>query len=160
MRILINNAERLVLIAIISLLLTVTGGSSLTFAEEEPDLEVPFLGVTIGVVEAPTVSLSLIKEIRQVSATYEHHIVATALQAMRVTEGVKAVPEVMVATDDMGSFPSPEQSLYPDYLAKRFSQFRYTVDSNGIVSVDAFFADTEAQLVMVEQWLDRLEEDK
>lgn len=158
MRLVINNAERIILIAIISLIFIVAGRSSFTFAKQEPDLEFSFMGMTRTVAKAPSVSSSLIKEVCAVSATYEHGIVSTALQLMRVTEGVKAVPAVTVSTNDMANFPSPKHSLYPDYLVKRFSQFKYTVNSNGIVSIDSSVITPGAQLDKIEQWLERLEE--
>jgi hypothetical protein len=89
---------------------------------------------------------SLIKEVREVSASYEHCVVTNALQSMRVIEGVKEVPAVTVATNDMKNFPSPEHSLYPHYLSKRFSQFAYTVNEDGIVSVDTSTATTDELL--------------
>lgn len=159
MRLLIKNTERIILIAIISLLLIVAEGSSFTFAKPEPILKIPFQGLTVARAEASTVSSSFMEEVCAVSATYEHHVVSTALQLMRVTEGVKEIPAVTVATNDMGSFPSPEHSLYPDYLAKKFSQFKYTVNNGGIVSVDAAVTTTEAQLEEIAKWLERLEED-
>ncbi|MFC1931380.1 hypothetical protein ACFLXJ_04205 [Chloroflexota bacterium] len=158
MRFLIRNAERLVLLGIIAFLLFLVTGSSATFAKSGHDLNIPFVGAAIALVEAPAVQLDLVREVREVSATYEHYIVSTALQSMRVLDGVKEVPSVTVATNDMENFPSSEQSLYPDYLTKRFSQFRYTVSSDGVVSVDASVAKTEVQLDRIEQWLDQLEE--
>ena len=157
MRFVINNAERLILVGIISFLFIVVTGSSSTFAQSEHDLNISFMGVTMTLEEAPTVQLDLVKEVREVSATYEHYIVSTALQSMRVLESIKEVSSVTVATSDMENFPSSEHSLYPDYLTKRFSQFRYTVSSNGIVSVDTSVAKTEVQLERIEQWLEKLE---
>jgi len=150
MRLVIKNAERIILIAIISFLFIVVEGSSFTFAKPEPD-------ATMARAKTSAVPFDLIKEVREVSATYEHHIVSTALQLMRVTERVKAVPAVTVATNDMGSFPSPNHSLYPDYLAKRFSQFQYTVNDKGIISVDTVVTTTDTQLERIEKWLERLE---
>ena len=79
---------------------------------------------------------------------------------MRVTEGLKVVPAVTVSTNDMACFPSLEHCLFPDYLDKRFSQFRYTVNSDGIVNVDTSGATTDALLEEIEQWLNRLKEEK
>ncbi len=157
MRLVIKNAERIILIAIISFLFIVVEGSSFTFAKPEPVSKIPFKDVIMARAKTSTVSLSFLKEVREVSATYEHHIVSTALQLMRVTERVKAVPAVTVATNDMGSFPSPKHSLYPDYLAKRFSQFQYTVNDKGIISVDTVVTTTDTQLEGIEKWLERLE---
>ena len=43
-------------------------------------------------------------------------------------------------------------------LVKRFSQFEYTVSSDGIITVDTSMATTEDQLDEIEQWLEQLEE--
>ncbi|MFQ5996231.1 MAG: hypothetical protein ACE5KP_01215 [Dehalococcoidales bacterium] len=160
LKLLINNAERIIVIAIISFIFFGANGGSFTFAKPEYVLGIPFEGKTVTIAGQPTVSLSVIREVREVSATYEHHTVATALQLMRVTEGVKEVPVVTVSTNDMGSFPSSKHSLYPNYLAKRFSLFKYIVNSEGIVSIDAPAATTEAQLEKIEKWLERLEKDR
>ncbi|MFC1986360.1 hypothetical protein ACFLWC_05150 [Chloroflexota bacterium] len=85
---------------------------------------------------------------------------STALQSMRVEEGLKQTPLVRASTNDMACFPSREHYLFPDYLDKRFSQFKYTVDSKGIVSVDTSWATTDAFLEKIKQLLDRLEERK
>jgi hypothetical protein len=157
MRLVIKNAERIILIAIISFLFIVAEGSSFTFAKPEPVSKIPFQDVTTARTKTSTAQLSFIKEAREVSTTYEHHIVSTALQLMRVTERVKAVPAVTAATNDMGSFPSPKHSLYPNYLSKRFSQFKYTVNDKGIVNVDTVVTTTDTQLERIEKWLERLE---
>ena len=70
---------------------------------------------------------------------------------------MKRVPLVTVSTNDMTCFPSREHCLSPDYLDKRFGQFKYTVDSKGIVSVDTSWATTDAFLEKIKQLLDRLE---
>jgi len=160
MRLLIKNAERIILIAIISLIFIVASGSSFTFAEPEHVLKMPFKGAAVTMAQPSTASVSFMREVCEVSATYEHHIVSTTLQLMRVIEGVKVVPAVTVLTNDMGSFPSPKHSLYPEYLTKRFSQFKYTVTSDGIVSVDSSVATIEAQLEKIEKWLEQIEKDK
>ena len=106
--------------------------------------------------EASHAAVSLIEDIRGLVATYERNIIATAVQSMRVVEGLRVVPAVTVATNDMASFPSPEYCLFPDYLDRRFSQFQYTVDSNGTVTVDASTATTDNFLEKIEQILKEL----
>jgi len=117
----------LVIVLLVWLILSSLGGS---LARAEPD----------------TSLAGLLTEVREVSAAYEHHVVSNALQWMRITEGVKEVRPVTAATNDMQNFPSPEHGLYPHYLSKRFSQFAYTVDKDGIVRVDASFATTDEVL--------------
>jgi hypothetical protein len=147
MRLLVKNIERTILVAVIAVVFVVAGRGSFTFAKPEQSVtELPFLGVILIVEGDPKLASTLMAEVREVSASYEQSLISTALQAMRVIEGVKVVPAVAAATNDMGSFPSPEHSLYPDFLAKRFSQFEYTVDSNGIVTVAASATAAEAGL--------------
>ncbi len=153
-------ARQVILIAVISLLLITTGGTSLAFAKPEHTLATPFKGVAITVTEASSAAISLIEDIRGVVATYERNIVSTALQSMRVIEDLRKMPPVTVSTNDMAHFPSPEHPLFPDYLDKRFSQFKYTVDSQGIVTVDTSGATTDTLLEKIEQLLNRLAEEE
>ena len=90
-------------------------------------------------------------------ATFERSVVSTALQSMRVEENLKEMPTVTAPTNDMAGFPSQEHPLFPNYLDRRFTQFQYTVDSKGIISVDTSWAITDAFLEKIEQTLDRLE---
>jgi len=149
--------QRAILIAVISLLSIFLGGTSLAFAQPEHALATPFKGVAITVTMTSSEAISLIEDIRQLVATYERNIVSTALQSMRVVEGVGEVPPVTISTNDMARFPSPECCLFPDYLDKRFSQFKYTVDSDGIVRVDPSGATTDVLLKKIKQRLARLE---
>ena len=152
--------QRAISIAIISLLLILIGGTSLAFVQPENALATPFKGVAITMTKVPSATISLIEEIRRVVATYERNTISTTLQSMRVTEGLKVVPAVTVSTNDMACFPSTEHCLFPDYLDKRFSQFKYTVDSDGIVSVDTSSVTTDALIEKINRWLDQLPEVK
>ncbi len=147
-----------VVIALLSTLLILSGGTALAFANPEHPIAAPFKGIAITATQASSGAISLIEYIRGVIATYERNIVSTALQSMRVTEGLGVVPAVTVSTNDMARFPSPDHCLFPDYLDKRFSQFKYTVDSSGIMSVDTSGATTDALLEKIKQLFDRLAE--
>ena len=151
-------AQRAVLIAVALVILMVVGGSSFAVAQPEHTLSAPFKGVAITVVEAASAAIGLIEDIRGVVAAYERNIISSTLQSMRVIEGLGQVPAVTVPTNDMARFPSPEHCLFPDYLDRRFSQFKYTVDSRGAVSVDTSGATTDALLEEIEQFLERLAE--
>ena len=70
---------------------------------------------------------------------------------------MERVPLVTMSTNNMTCFPSREYCLFPDYLDKKFSQFKYTVDSKGIVSGDTSWVTTDAFLEKIKQLLDRLE---
>ena len=152
--------RRVVLGVVITLLAIFLGGTSLAFAKPGHALATPFRGVAITVVKTSSGAISLIEYIRGVVATHERSTVATALQTMRIEEGLEQVPPVAVSTNDMSGFPSREYSLFPDYLETRFSQFRYTVDSKGIVSVDTSWATTDAFLGKLKRLLERLEKRK
>ena len=149
--------RRVVLGVVITLLAIFLGGTSLAFAKPEHALATPFRGVAITVVKTSTGAISLIEYIRGIAATHERNIVSTALQSMRVDEGLEWVPQVTAPTNDMARFPSEEYHLFPDYLETGLSQFRYTVDSKGIVSVDTSWATTDAFLKKLRQLLERLE---
>ena len=148
--------QQATLAAVALLLLMLFGGTSLAFAKPEHSMATPFKGIAITVTEAPNAVISLIEDIRGVAAGYERNIVSTALQSMRVIEGLKKIRPVAVSTNDMAYFPSSKHPLFPDYLDKRFSQFKYTVDSRGIVSVHTSGATTDALLEKIEQLLGRL----
>lgn len=143
-----------VLVVLFSVLL---GGTSLAFTKPEHALAAPFRGLTITLTRTSAGAIGLIYDVRGRIATFERQVVSTALQLMIIEEGLKEIPSVTVSTNDMTRFPSREHALFPDYLDKRFSQFKYTVDSKGIISVDTSWAITDAFLDKIKQLLDRLE---
>jgi len=150
--------QRVVSAAAIAVLAIVFGGTALAFAKPEHALATPFKGIAITLTKASVEAISLIDDVRGVTATHEHQIVSTALQAMRVEEGLKEIAPVSEYTNDMMRFPSQEHCLFPSYVNKRFTQFKYTVDSKGIVSVDTSWATTDAFLEKIKQLLERLGE--
>ena len=157
MRFLCINVPRVVLIAVFSLFFIVAGKSYFTFAQPEQGDELSFLNSDMSAAESPALSSNLIEEAREISALYEHYIVSNALQSMRVIERVKEVPEITLATNDMARFPSAEHSLYPHYVTKRYSQFRYTVDSDGIVDIDTASPTVVCHLEQIEDCLSGIE---
>ena len=157
MRVLFINVPRVVFIVIISLFFLTLGKSYFTFAQTDDGMEFSFMNSKMSIAESPALSLSLIEAVQDISALYEHNIISSALQSMRITEVVKAVPAVTLATNDMANFPSAEHSLYPHYLAKRYSQFKYTVDGDGIVDIDAASPTTVCNLEQTEDRLKYIE---
>lgn len=149
---------RAVLIALILLLAIFVGGTSFAFAQPQHTMATPFRGAAITVLKAPAGAIGLIEDIRGVVAGYERNTVYTSLQSMRVVEGLRDVPPVKVPTNDMTRFPSPQHPLFPNYLDKKVSQFKYTVDSDGVVTVHTSGATTDSLLEKIEQLLHRLEE--
>lgn len=146
--------------AAIVLLSMFIGGTSLAFTNPEHVLATPFRGIAITASKTVVGAVELIEVVRGVGATSERKTVSTALQSMRVQESMKIVPAVTVPTNDMAGFPSQESRLFPDYLDKRFSQFRYTVNGKGIVSVDTSWATTDDFIENIKQLIERLERGK
>ncbi len=157
MRLLYINVPRFVLIAIVSLSFLIMGRSYFTFAQTENGMEFSFASLKMSVAETPAVSSGLIEEVQEVSALYEHYIISAALQSMRVSERVKEMPDVSMATNDMAKFPSAEHSLYPHYLTKRYSQFKYTADSDGIIDIDTTSPTIVCNLEQIENYLNSIE---
>lgn len=149
---------QVVLAIVIALFSILLGGTSFAFAKPEHTLATPFKGIAITLTMAPASAVHLIEYVRGIVAMYERTIVSEALQSMRVDTGLKGITLVVVPTNDMASFPSREHPLFPSYLETRFSQFKYTVDSNGAVKVDTYWAATATFLEKTKQLLDRLEE--
>lgn len=137
MRFLYMNVLRVWFLAIISLFSLILGSNHFIFAQSDGGTQLSFFDSKVATAEYSALSSSLVEKAQDVSALYEHNVVTSALQAMRVIEGVKVVPAVTSPTNDMANFPSAEHSLYPNYLAKRYSQFSYTVDGDGVVGIDA-----------------------
>jgi len=152
-----RTEQRVITVAVSVLLIIGVAGTSLAFARPDHALAAPFRGTAVTIAQISDGAISLIEDARGVAATSERQIVSTALQLMRIEEGVKAVTPVSVPTNDMANFPSPENSLYPDYLDGRSSQFRYTVDEYGIVSVHTSTATTDQLLDRIERLLYELE---
>lgn len=154
-----KTVKRGLAVTALSLLALLTFGTSFAFAQPQSSLAAPFKGAAITLTNSASGAIGLIEDIRGVVATYEHHTISTALQSMRVIENVREVPTVRTPTNDMASFPSPEHALFPAYLDRRFSEFRYTADKDGIVSVDTSTATTDAFIEKIKQQLARLEEE-
>ncbi|MFC2056466.1 hypothetical protein ACFLTO_02720 [Chloroflexota bacterium] len=150
--------RRAIIAAVLALALILLGGTSFVFAKPTYAIAAPFKGIAVTITDTSAAAVSLIENIRGVVAIYERNIVSSALQSMQVIEGLKEMRPVTVSTNDMACFPSPEDCLFPHYLDKRFSQFKYTVDSSGIVSVDTSGATTDVFLERTRQLLDQLAE--
>jgi len=135
----------------------ILGKSYFTFAQPEDGTELRLTNLKVSVAESPDLSSGILEQAREISALYEHHVITTALQSMRVLEGVKNVPAVIMATNDMANFPSAEHSLYPHYVTKRFSQYKYTVDSVGIVDINTASPTMVCDLEFVENYLKSIE---
>ena len=154
-----GKVTRQAVVAVAALLLLLFfSGTTLAFAQPEHALARLFKGMAITLTETGYGAVGLIENVRYIVSGYERNIVSTALQSMKVTEDLDAVPEVNVPTNDMSCFPSAECHLYPGYLDSRYSQFKYFVDNNGIVQVDVSGATTDTFLKRIKQLLYRLAE--
>ncbi|MFC2005369.1 J domain-containing protein [Chloroflexota bacterium] len=141
-----TRAQRAILVTVSSLFLVLLMGTSVAFAEPEHALAAPFKGIASTMIKTSSGAINLIEFIREEVAIYERNVVSIALQSMRVTEHMDIVPEVRASTNDMAKFPSQKYPLFPEYLDKRYSQFKYTVNSQGIISVDTSSATTDTLL--------------
>ena len=149
--------QRVVLRVCIPLLAILIVGTAFTFIKPEYAVAAPFKGIAITLARTTAGAIELIEGTRGIAAAQERKIVSTALQCMRIDEGLKFVPSMTVPINDMSCFPSSEYGLFPDYLEGQFSQFRYTVDSKGIVSVDTSWATTDSFIDNIKKLIERLE---
>ena len=130
-----QSVQRVAVIASILLFLIIAQGAPIVFAKQENTLVTPLEGIATTIMNASYEAVSLIEDSRRLVAVYERNIVSTALQSMRTVEDLKEISPVLVPTNDMARFPSVEQPLFPEYVDKRYSQFKYTLDSNGSIGV-------------------------
>lgn len=143
----LSRTHRRVITAVIAVFLLIgICGTSLAFTSPDHALATPFRGTALAVARVSSGALGIIDDVRSVGAMSEQQVISTMVQLMRIQDGVKYLTPVMQPTNDMASFPSPENSLYPEYIDRRYSQFRYTMDSNGIVTVHTDWAVTDPLL--------------
>ena len=143
---------------VILLLLVGAGGTFLAMTKPASALATPFKGVATIVLEISSETTKLIDLAFTGVAEHERSTVVSMLNWMKGTRDLKEIPPVTVATNDMASFPSPEHPLFPEYVDKRFTQFKYTIDNNGVVIVDRSETMTRAIIKKIEQLLQQIEE--
>jgi len=144
--------------AIISIVLIILLlGTTLAFVKPENALAAPFRGVAATIANTSTGIIEILSVSREVAASSEYNTISTALQSMRIDEGLRVVPSVVIPVNDMAFFPSRECSLFPEYLDRRYSQFRYTVNSKGIMAVDTSWATTDGFLEYMRRIIERIE---
>ena len=72
------------------------------------------------------------------AAAAERHNVETAMMAMMADKGIAVVAAVLVATNDMATFPSAANPLYglvgERYLNKQLVGWTYTCETDGTVT--------------------------
>jgi len=128
-------AQQAMLLLIITIVLASTLGTSVASAKSESKPATPLEGIVAVLAGAPA-DTNLIDNIQSVVAQYERSIVSESLQLMRIVEDVRDVSPVTEPTNDMALFPTPQNPLFPEYLNWKYSQFNYTVDKYGIVSLE------------------------
>ncbi len=153
-----GNLRQAFLIVLASLAVLLTIGTSFALAAPGSAVARPFNGPAVLVLKTSSGTVALINDIRGVVARYERNIIQTSVQSMRVMENLSTVPTVSVPTSDMASFPSERNPLFPEYLDKRVSQFRYTCDQNGNVKVYSSTVATDEFLTKIEHLISELEE--
>ncbi|MDP2917455.1 MAG: hypothetical protein Q8O16_05950, partial [Dehalococcoidia bacterium] len=129
-------AQLIKLIVIIAML---AGGGGTAYAINNPQsaIAAPFKAPAVAVLNTTASALKMIKDTKTVAASLERKIVSTSVHAMLIAEGLSGVTPVTTPTNDMTSFPSKQHPLYPNYLDSQKTQFKYTVDSKGSVTIDA-----------------------
>ncbi len=153
-----SRTQKRVCLAVVAALLALgVSGTSLAFARPDSALAAPFRGAAMTIAQITSGAINLIDEVRSIGASSERQIVSTSLQLMRITEDVRHMNPVAEPTNDMSCFPSAEHSLYPSYLDRRYSQFSYTVDSYGIITVYTDTATTGPVLEKIKSILVNLE---
>jgi len=132
-------------------------GTTLAFSNPENALAAPFRDVAMTVAQVSSGVAELITSSREIAASSELATISTAFQSMRIDEGLIVVSPVNIPENDMVLFPSREFGLYPEYLDRRYSQFKYTVNTKGIMEVDTSWATTDGFLKYMRQVINRLE---
>ena len=148
---------RIGIAVIASVLIVGIAGTSVTFAYPDNAAAAPFRESAVALARTSARAIGLVEDVRAVAASHERSVISEMLQSMRVDLGLTRIPAVTVPTNDMSAFPSPEHPLYPMYLDRQFSGFKYTVDRYGIVQVDASTATTDALLHRIEEKIMSLE---
>jgi hypothetical protein len=137
--------------------LIVVTGMSLAIAEPTNAMAAPFRGIAIKALEATPGLMGLFKDARTVTATHEYSIIQQALQVMMLDENIEQLPVVATTTSDMSKFPSPGHALYPTYLEGKNSEFSYTIDSKGELTVDEKQANVDPALARILDTIQKVE---
>jgi hypothetical protein len=154
----ITKTQRRICMTVATVLLVIgITGTSLAFAKPDSAFAAPFRGTAVTVARVASGAIGLIEDVRSIGASSERQVVSTSLQLMRISEDVRLLNPVVEPTNDMAHFPSREHSLFPTYLDRRYSQFRYTVDEYGIVTVHTESATTDPILEKIESLILSLE---
>jgi hypothetical protein len=132
---LIIAAQQAMLMLAITIILISTLGTKVASAKSEEEPASHLESIIAVLSGAPINTVTLIDDVQGVVAQYERSIVSESVQLMRIVEGVQDVPPTTQPTNDMTCFPTPQNPLFPEYLNWKYSQFDYTVDRYGIVSL-------------------------
>lgn len=149
--------KRAVLIGVLVFLLFLLTGTSFAMAQPANPIAQTFEEPALLVLRLSSGAIGLIEDARGVAANYERNIVQSSINAMRVVENFEAISPVTVPTNDMACFPSLDCPLFPQYLDRRYSQFRYTFDEYGNIAVDTSTATTDNLLKNIKQIITQLE---
>jgi len=129
------------------------GGTSLAFVRPQSALAAPFRVIAEMLTQATVITSDIIDGAHGIAADYERQTVSSALQVMRVINGITTITPVTTPTNDMADFPSAANPLYPEYVDCRYSQFNYTVSAHGNVTVDTSVATTDDFLDRIKGWI-------
>jgi hypothetical protein len=149
---------RLAIISILVVVLFLCAGTSFALAQPEHPIAQTLREPPLFILRLSDNAISLIEGTRDVTAKYERTIIQSSVSSMRVMENIQGIAPVASPTSDMSYFPSPDHPLFPTYLDRRYSQFKYILDEYGNVAVDTTIASTDSLLDKIEKTIISLEE--
>ncbi|MFC1872781.1 DnaJ domain-containing protein [Chloroflexota bacterium] len=150
--------KRSIIIGISMCLLFLLTSTSFTIAKPADPVAQALNEPALWILRQTSDAFSLIEKSRAVAADSERSIVQSSINAMRMVEDVGNISPVTILNNDMSCFPSENYPLFPQYLDRQHSQFRYTIDENGNITVDASTATTDNLLEIIGQSIAQLEE--
>jgi len=131
-------------------------GTAFAISNPENVMAAPFRGIAAKTLEASSSVMGFFRSARTVAATEEHSIISNALYFLMLDRNIRRVPEVDTPCNDMTQFPSAELPLYPDYISTRYTQFSYTVNSQGELLIGQSDVSVDPALGQIYVTLDRL----
>ncbi len=134
--------RRVIIILAAAAVLAVFSGTSFAMAQPSNEISKIFKYPAIFTLRTGHHIIELFEVVRATAANYERNIIQTAVNSMRVIDNIEVIRPTTEYTNDMAAFPSLQNPVFPQYLDKRFSQYRYTINEFGILEVDASTATT------------------
>lgn len=148
---------RVILISAVLCILFLLSATSFAIAAPTNPVARTFKEPALAVLKLSASAIGIIENTQEVSANSERSIIQSSLNAMRVVEKYDVVLPVTVPTNDMAGFPSVDFPLFPQYLDRKYSQFKYTIDNYGNITVHTAGATTDNLVTNIKQIIAQLE---